>query len=347
MNRCQGKSGNTVTSRIWKGRDTLLIDSYNRAFSYLRLSLLPVCNFRCVYCLPNGNPKEALHQTHLSRTEIRRLVSALAELGIRKVRLTGGEPTLRPDLIEIAHDISGISGIEKIALTTNGYRLAEQARELKRNGVSAINVSVDSLDKDKFAEITGQDRLPEVLKGIRAAQDAGIDRVKINAVVLKGLNEHEIEDFLLWSEREPIDIRFIELMPTKDNGAFFTKRHLSLGFLETLLSDRGWKRMDREATAGPADVWGKTKAPGKVGLIRPYSTNFCNSCNRLRVTSQGDLQLCLFGKGNLSLRPLFQNEAQREELKSFILCALGQKKFSHSLHEGDYGSTRNLAAMGG
>ena len=325
----------------------MLIDSYSRAFSYLRLSLLPVCNFRCVYCLPNGNPKETLHQTHLSRTEIRRLVSALAALGIRKVRLTGGEPTLRPDLVEIAKDISDISGIEKIALTTNGYRLAEQAHDLKRSGISAINVSVDSLVEKTFAEITGKALLPEVLLGVRAAREAGIREIKINAVVLKGLNENEIEDFILWSEREPIDVRFIELMPTKDNGEFFAKRHLSLGFLEALLSHRGWNQMQREETAGPADVWEKPSAPGKIGLIRPYSTNFCNSCNRLRVTSQGDLQLCLFGKGNLSLRPLLQNEAQNEELKNFILCSLGQKKFSHSLHEGDYGSTRNLAAMGG
>ena len=332
---------------FWKGRDKLLLDSYNRGFSYLRLSLLPVCNFRCVYCLPNGNPKEALHQTHLSRPEIRRLVSALAELGIRKVRLTGGEPTLRPDLVEVAKDISGISGVEKIALTTNGYRLAEQAHELKGSGISAINVSVDSLVQENFAAITGQDQLPNVLEGIRAAQDAGISQIKINAVVLRGLNDHEIEDFLLWSEREPIDVRLIELMPTKDTGEFFAKRHLSLGFLETLLSHRGWNRMKREETAGPADVWEKSGAVGKIGLIRPYSTNFCNSCNRLRVTSQGDLQLCLFGKGNLSLRPLLQNELQREELKSFIVCALGQKNFSHLLHEGDYGSTRNLAAMGG
>ncbi|MBM4302692.1 MAG: GTP 3',8-cyclase MoaA [Deltaproteobacteria bacterium] len=325
----------------------MLIDSYQRRFSYLRLSLLPVCNFRCLYCLPNGNPKEVLHKKHLTRDEIRRLVAALTGMGIKKIRLTGGEPTLRPDLLEIARAISEISEVEKIALTTNGYKLVELAGGLKLNGVNAINISVDSLKPERFFEITGQNLYFDVLKGIEASRRAGIEAIKINAVVLNGVNDCEIEDFIHWAERESLNIRFIELMPTADNGDFFKSRHLSLAFIETLLEERGWSLEKREESAGPADVWSRPGSMGKIGLIRPYSSNFCNTCNRLRVTSEGDLQLCLFGKGNIPLRPLLQDDAQKDELEHFVRSALGQKNFSHFLHEGDYGSTRNFATMGG
>jgi cyclic pyranopterin phosphate synthase len=268
-------------------------------------------------------------------------------VGIRKVRLTGGEPTLRPDLLQIVQDISEISGVEKIALTTNGYRLTELAEGLKLSGVNAINVSVDSLNPKRFFEITGQDRFHDVMKGIEAARRVGIDVLKINAVLLKGINESEIEDFIHWAERESLSIRFIELMPTADNGDFFKSRHLSLAFFETMLQERGWGLEKREEWAGPANVWSHPSSKGKVGLIRPYSSNFCDSCNRLRVTSEGDLQLCLFGKGNVSLRHLLQENFQKDELEHFVRSTLAQKQFSHFLHEGDYGSTRNFATMGG
>lgn len=325
----------------------MLVDIYQRRFSYLRLSLLPVCNFRCVYCLPNGNPAEALHQSHLTRAEVNHLMKAMTELGIEKVRLTGGEPSLRLDLLDIASDIARTEGIRKLALTTNGYRLEDLAPRLTASGVHTLNVSVDSLDRHRFFEITKQDRLPQILRGIRLVQAQSSTQVKINVVLLKDLNDDEVDDFILWSTKENIHVRFIELMPTGDNGQFFSDRHLDLAFLPERLKTLGWLPEDRDRLGGPAEVWGHAQAKGKIGLIRPYSKDFCNSCNRLRVTSRGELQLCLFGKGNFSLRPWLRAPEQKEELKDQILTALGQKRFSHSLHEGDYGHTRNLAAMGG
>lgn len=325
----------------------MLIDSYNRSFSYLRLSLLPICNFKCVYCLPNGNPMEALHQKHLTHIEIKRLIKALAKLGIKKVRLTGGEPTLRTDLIEIAKSISEIQGIEKIALTTNGYRLNEIAGDLKASGVTALNVSVDSLITERFFEITGQNRLQEVLKGIEKAKSVGMPQVKINAVAMKGLNDDEFENFIEWSQKEDLHVRFIELMTTRDNAAFYSTHHLDLAFLEPLLVDKGYFSVKREADGGPADLWKKPGREGTIGLIRPYKKNFCDSCNRLRVTSEGALQLCLFGNGTLPLRHFLQDDGQEERIQSTVLSALTGKEISHYLHEGNYGSTRNLATMGG
>lgn len=289
----------------------------------------------------------ALHSKHLSRAEIRRLLTAFAELGIRKVRLTGGEPTLRPDLLDVVRDISEIEGIEKVVLTTNGYRLEHIALDLKRAGVMSLNVSVDSLKPRRFFEITGQDRLRQVLGGISTARQARFSPIKINVVVMKGLNEDETGDFLDWSEREPIDVRFIELMATKDSVEFFRDHHLPLSFLERTLCERDWSLVNRDPDGGPAKMWAHPKAQGRVGFIRPHSRNFCDSCNRLRVTSEGALQLCLFGNGNVSLRPWLQDDGKKETLKNNVLLALGRKKLSHNLHEGDYGSTRNLAAMGG
>jgi cyclic pyranopterin phosphate synthase len=325
----------------------VLADSFQRRFHYLRLSLLPVCNFRCVYCLPHGNPLESFHKKHLTGEEIRRLVAAMADLGVSKVRLTGGEPTIRKDIHEVARVVSEVPGISQIALTTNGYRLSEIAQGLLASGVQTLNVSVDSLDRGRFHEITDQDKLTKVLEGIGVAREAGFRSVKINMVVLRGLNDDEIPAFMDWARRDALEVRFIELMPTEDNREFFNDRHLDLEFLQRLLSETGWTPVPRSFDAGPAKLWASPSGKGQVGIIRPYSKDFCNGCNRLRVTSEGDLQLCLFGNGNVPLRRWLSSPAQKEELKSMIVSSLRMKKASHSLVNGDYGQTKNLAAMGG
>ena len=325
----------------------LLVDSYKRSFSYLRLSVLPVCNFKCAYCLPNGNPTEALHQKHLTQWEIKRLVKALAGLGIEKVRLTGGEPTLRSDLTEIASLISTIPGIQKVALTTNGYRLSEIAGHLKESGVTRLNVSVDSLIPKRFFEITGQDQLLNILKGIETARKVGFQKIKVNVVVMKDVNDSEYEDFILWSQKEDLDVRFIELMSTEDNVLFFKKRHLDLASMEAMLPQMGYSLAPREKDGGPASTWKKTNTQGSVGFIRAYKNGFCDTCNRLRVTSQGELQLCLFGSGNLALRQFLQEDGLEEQIQSEVRLALAGKAPSHFLREGSHGTTRNLAAMGG
>ena len=230
---------------------SLLQDPFGRRFTYLRLSITDTCNFRCVYCLPNGNPLCGPKEL-LSAKEISRLVAAFAALGVIKIRLTGGEPTVRGDLLEIVSAVATAPGIEKIALTTNGYRLDRLAAGLRRSGLSSINVSVDSLDRKNFARITGHDRLEDVLKGVETATALGISPVKINVVLLRDINDGEFDRFLQWARDRPIRIRFIELMRTLSNSALFDKHHLSADPLKDRLAHQGWAPGTRTVSDGPA-----------------------------------------------------------------------------------------------
>lgn len=323
-----------------------LIDPHGRSFSYLRLSITDVCNYRCQYCLPDGYKKNGQTQ-FLSADEIENLVTGLAGLGLWKVRLTGGEPTIRKDFTEIAARISAIPGIRRLATTTNGYRLAENAGLWRKAGISAINVSVDSLDQQRFAKITGQDHLPQVLAGIRAAQRAGFAHIKVNTVLLRDINDQELPAFLEWIRTEDLSIRFIELMETGTNREYFERHHIRGDEIRDRLQALGWSRLPREEGAGPAQEFHHPDYRGRIGIIAPYSKDFCNTCNRLRVTATGNLRLCLFGNGGHDLRHLLQHRNQREELQQTISGLLVQKAPTHLLHFHQTGTTQNLAAMGG
>ena len=325
-----------------------LRDSFGRRFSYLRLSLTDACNFKCTYCLPHGYRKpEGVPENYLSLNEIHHLVTAFAELGTVKVRLTGGEPTLRSDLFEIADRIYKIPGIQTLALSTNGFRLKQFARRLLEVGVTRLNVSIDSLNSEKFREITGQDRLGEILNGIDFALKAGFQSVKVNAVLLKDWNEDEFELFQEWIRRKPITVRWIELMPTGQNTSFFKERHVQADQLRKKLVENGWSVRARGEADGPAVEFTHPDYMGRMGLIAPYSKDFCSTCNRLRVSSYGGLRLCLFGEGNHSVRHLLQRESQKEELKAHIVSLLQRKEVSHYLPEGKVGNNRTFSAMGG
>jgi cyclic pyranopterin phosphate synthase len=325
---------------------TVLEDPQGRRFPYLRLSVTDVCNFRCTYCLPDGwRPTGPMH--FLSVPEIGRLVRAFAELGTWKVRLTGGEPTVRKDILEIAAMVSATPGIRKLAMTTNGYHLPQRAADYRAAGIDALNVSIDSLDPKSFARVTGHDRLDEVMAGVAAARAAGIAPIKINTVLLKGINDGELDAFLNLVRREDLSIRFIELMRTGDNAGYFARHHLSADDLRSQLIEQGWQVRPRAPGAGPAVEMSHPDYRGTIGLIAPYSKDFCKTCNRLRVTARGELQLCLFGDGGFDLRPLLQHEDQREELKARLLALLGHKKASHALHQNHTGRTPNLAFTGG
>lgn len=324
-----------------------LADSHGRRFQYLRLSVTPACNFRCVYCLPNGYQRPAGAQAPLSVSEIRNLVSGFAAMGFWKVRLTGGEPTLRRDIVEIAHEVSSIPGIRNVALSTNGYRLAQLAAPLRAAGVNALNVSVDSLDAERFQKITGQDRLHDVLKGIDTAFSSGFSAVKVNAVLMKDLNDRDLDAYLDWVRRAPISVRFIELMRTGDNRNLFERHHLSAGTIQLKLLASGWTMRRRSEGDGPAVEFEHPDYVGRIGLIAPYSPDFCQSCNRLRVSSQGGLRLCLFGEKDHSLRHLLRFENQREGLIAAVRGLIGEKAATHYLHDGKYGNTQDFAAIGG
>ena len=323
----------------------VLKDSFGRKFPYLRLSVTEVCNFRCTYCLPNGYQKT--ERDFLTLAEITRLATAFAELGTHKIRLTGGEPTVRRDLTQIARAVSSISGIRTVALTTNGYNLKENANAFRDAGINALNVSIDSLNSERFHAITGQDKLAHVLEGIEAAKAAGFTNIKINSVLLKEVTDHTLPEFLSWIKRKALSVRFIELMQTGENLAFFKQHHISANVIIQQLLEHGFVPELRKPDSGPAQEFTHPDYAGKIGIIAPYSKDFCKSCNRLRVTSRGKLMLCLFGEGGYDLRPYLQADDQREELIDAIASALHFKHETHYLQQGITGSTPHLATLGG
>lgn len=325
-----------------------LIDALGRRFSYLRLSLTERCNFRCSYCLPNGYICQASKRdTEISQVEIRRLVAAFAEMGFSKVRLTGGEPTLRRDLLNIIEDIANAKGVAVVALSTNGFRLKQIAKDLLSAGVSALNVSVDSLNKNHYMTITGRNCLEQVLEGVDHALEIGFKKVKVNAVLLKDLNSDELPSFVAWVKDRPITLRLIELMETGENKSFFYHHHLRTSLLQRYLESNGWTRLQKTSTDGPAIEYSHPDYKGAIGLIAPYAENFCATCNRLRVNSKGNLRLCLFGNGEISLRHLLQDDNAKNALKQFIADAITEKAPSHLLLMGNSGQTSNLATIGG
>ena len=324
-----------------------LTDLHGRRFEYLRLSLTDVCNFRCSYCLPDGYRKAKGAPPNLSIDEIRRLVGGFAALGLWKIRLTGGEPTLRAEFLDIAKTVSGIEGIRQIAITTNGYRLARRAQDYADHGIGAINISIDSLKAEKFHAITGHDRLAEILRGIDACKAAGIASIKLNSVLLKGLNDNELDDFIAFVVEHDLTLRFIEVMRTNDNPGYFIEHHLPGSFISDRLQSIGWLRQSRQAGAGPAIEYANPTGPGRIGIIAPYSKDFCASCNRLRVSATGKLHLCLFGDGGIDLKPWLQDDAQKEELIVRLQKLVAGKAPAHLLHQGNSGATPHLASIGG
>ena len=326
-----------------------LTDSFGRTFPYIRLSITDVCNFKCGYCLPNGYFKQENKPGFLTLDEISNLVSALSELGVSKIRLTGGEPTVRKDFFDILKNIKSKGKINNLVMTTNGYKLNQIADQLIKDGINGINISIDSLDRNKFKTITGHDRLPQILEGIKILQGKGFANIKVNAVLLKNINDSEA-DFDSWEQfvkENAIDFRYIELMQTGDNIDYFNNYHVPAKKFTDYLNNNNWIIQTFGKDAGPSKNYLNPKFKGKFGVIAPYSKDFCKSCNRLRITAKGDLRLCLFGNTGINIRHLMQKDSQIEELKDLILKQLNFKKESHYLEIGDTGLTKNLSTTGG
>ena len=285
----------------------------------------------------------------MSAIEISRLVSGLSELGVRKIRLTGGEPTVRKDFFDILKNMKQNSNIPKVTMTTNGYQLNKIAKQLDDVGLDGINISIDSLNRETFKNLTGHDRLPEILEGIKTLQKLDFKNIKVNAVLLKGINDSEkdFEAFASFVENNKIDFRFIELMETGDNSDFFKKNHVPAKIFKDYLEKNKWVYQTHGKDAGPSINYINPEFKGKFGLIAPYSKDFCKTCNRLRVTARGDLRLCLFGNTGTSIRHLLQSDNQREELVDLIISQLRLKKESHHLELGETGITTNLSSTGG
>lgn len=322
-----------------------LTDSFGRRFRYLRLSITEKCNFRCVYCLPNGYARDP--DAHfLSVAEVCRLVAGFAALGVTKLRLTGGEPSVRTDLTAVIAGAANTPGINRVAMTTNGWKLTERIGAWRDAGLTHLNVSVDSLDRRTFARVTGHDRLPDILVGIDRA--IGLDLgVKVNAVLLRDTFEAGIEQFAAWLRDRPTTVRFIELMRTLDNVDVFEDQHLGGSAVQKWLAERGWTPLPRRPEDGPAVEYSHPDYLGRFGLIAPYAAHFCDGCNRLRVTARGKLRLCLFGEGGVDLRDLLGEEIEPGRLEARVLEALPTKARGHSLMLAQSGDLRRMADVGG
>ena len=304
----------------------LLVDQYNREVNYLRLSVTDRCNLRCRYCRPEEGIELLPQREILTFEEILRVVKVFASQGIRKVRLTGGEPLVRRGIVELVRDIVATQGVMDVSLTTNGVLLAEYARPLKEAGLRRINVSLDSLRPERFAHITRRDRFGQVWEGIEEALRVGFAPVKLNVVALRGFNDDEIEDFARLSLQYPLHIRFIEFMPVGENNwrkedvlsCDEIKGRVEATFGELVPLPRG--DMD-----GPARRFRIRGSKGEVGFISPLTAHFCSSCNRLRVTADGKIRTCLFSDDEMDLKGLLRSGASDDALAGALREALARK----------------------
>ena len=315
-----------------------LQDAQGRTMTYLRLSVTDRCNFRCTYCSPAswGGKKDLL-----TPAEFERIVSVFARLGIRRVRLTGGEPLIRPDILEVAQRIAAIPGVEWLAITTNASHLERLAVPLRAAGVSQLNISLDTLSEDTFRRISKQGDFATTLRGIDAAVGAGYASLKLNAVVMSGVNDTEPAALIAYAHARGITPRFIELMPFGQGTPVPTAQ-----LVEQLQASGLPLVPDEEPqgpSAGPAQYW---RAPGgRVGFISPLTQNFCGGCNRVRVASNGDLRSCLGGRAQAPLHTLIRGGATDAELALAIRGALGEKPDGHRFTEPGAGSAL-LSMMG-
>ncbi|HEX6858639.1 MAG TPA: GTP 3',8-cyclase MoaA [Caulobacteraceae bacterium] len=322
-----------------------LVDGFGRRFHYLRVSVTEVCNFRCTYCLPDGFRKSG-PLSFMTPAEVGRLTAAFADLGVSKIRLTGGEPSVRRDLPEIIGRVAATRGIAKVAITTNGWNLDRQVATWREAGLTNLNVSIDSLDAETFRRITGHDRLRQVVTGVDRALAMDMPTVKVNCVLLRDTAAGGFEAFADFVRERPVAVRFIELMRTGDNAEYFADQHVPGSTLVQWLESRGWKPRARDFDDGPAVEYVHPDHAGRIGLIAPYAPGFCDSCNRLRVTARGQLRLCLFGELGVNLRDLLERD-DPEALRGRIVRALAGKPAGHRLHENNSGDTRHLAQLGG
>ncbi len=329
--------------------ETRLVDSFGRRLTYLRVSVTDRCNLRCTYCLPADAEFPFGDRAFLSPAEIETIVGALARLGIRRVRLTGGEPLVRRDLLEIVRRVKALPGIENLALSTNGIGLARLAPELKANGLDRVNVSMDSLDPERFREITRRGNLAEVWEGVEAALAAGLAPVKLNAVLLADGGIEDAERLAALTLDRPLHVRFIELMGTASNQHLQPERYLSCDAVRDRLEARfgPLAPFDSGPRTGPAKAFQFAGARGSVGFITPLSHTFCAECNRLRLTARGELRLCLFADRVYPLRPLLSAPDPEAALESEILRVLQEKPAEHMLTQGNYGNLVSFMQIGG
>lgn len=327
-----------------------LTDHFGRSITYLRISVTDRCNLRCVYCLPEDGMEWQARQNQLSAEEIARVAEAAARSGVRRVRLTGGEPLVRADIVEIVARLASIPSIEEVSLTTNAMSLAKLARPLAEAGLKRVNISLDTLDADKFERITRGGSIDRLWKGIAAAEEAGLAPLKLNTVVVRGLNADELPALARLTIENPWHVRFIELMPVgnaQDWGDGFPvgdERYMSVGEMHALLSGFGLQPAATPTGNGPARTFQIPGALGTIGFISPLGDHFCQTCNRLRLTADGYLRPCLLLDGEVNVREVLRAGMP---LQPLIQQAVDAKPEGHELLLQHFPESRRMAQIGG
>jgi cyclic pyranopterin phosphate synthase len=328
-----------------------LVDSFGRCIDYLRVSVTDRCNYHCFYCRPPGTRADGSHHDFLRHEETARLVRLFSELGVSKVRLTGGEPLLRRNIEGLAAMIAGLPGVDDLSLSTNGHLLQRFAAPLKTAGVGRVNISVDSLDQDTFSAITRGGDLGQVLRGIDAAQAAGMTPIKINMVVMKGINKHEIYAMLDFALERGLELRFIETMPVGKAGADNMDCHYPTArILQRIRKHYGSKLIPMQARSGPgpARYYQVGDSDMKVGVISAVSRHFCETCNRVRLTARGDLVLCLGHEDRISLRSALREGRSDVDIKQDILAAIARKPERHYFNsDAEQRGATQMVSLGG
>jgi len=323
----------------------MLKDTFSRTIDYIRISITDRCNLRCVYCMPSGGVKFLEHKDILQYEEIARILRVAVHAGVRKVRITGGEPLVRKNIISLIKMIKSIEGIHQLSLTTNGMLLERYAEELADAGLDRVNVSLDSLKTERYREITRGGDLEAVLRGIEAAERAGLTPIKINMVPIRGLNDDEIGEFAKITLTAPYQVRFIEFMPFVTEDIWNREKFISSEEIQSLVEQIGTLVPATMKKTGPARYFRFEGSAGVVGFISPISNHFCKECNRLRLTADGKLRPCLFSETEIDLKPALRRNGSDAEIKRLIELSIAVKPKGHSMRMEDVFPSQDCSPM--
>ncbi len=328
-----------------------LVDSHKRKITYLRISVTDRCNLRCLYCMPEEGVALAPPMAILRYEEILRVARIAVEHGVTSIRVTGGEPLVRKGIADFIHELSVLPGLREVSLTTNGVALAEYAERLKKAGLKRVNVSLDSLKRDRFAGITRADQLDRVLQGLEEAQRVGLTPVKINMVVIRGFNDDEIIDFARISRSKPYHVRFIEYMPFNTEEGWDRDKCLSADEIKSIIEKAEGPLEEvrsRGHGAGPAQRFKFPGAPGELGFISPVTRHFCGECNRLRLTADGKIRVCLFSDAEIDLKTALRDGSPDKTIEDLLFRAVAEKPEGHNINENIFKRcARTMSLIGG
>lgn len=328
--------------------DQPALDAFQRRIDYLRVSLTDRCNMRCVYCMPEHGMQFMPRPELLTNHELLQVIGAAAAAGFRKLRLTGGEPMLRQDIVELIRAMKATPGIEHIAMTTNALKLRRLAQPLKAAGLDRVNISIDSLDAQKFRQMTRGGSLQEAWAGIEAAQEAELTPIKLNTVIVRGMNDEEVVQLAALTTRYPWELRFIEVMPLTGVAGLAQEGVVSSAEVqERIEAAFGTLEPLGQASSDPAECFAIPGAPGKLGFISSVTNPFCATCNRMRLTADGRLHLCLLRDDEVDIRTAIRRGASQQELEQIIRHAVAIKPWGHGLPEGVLPTLRGMSELGG